>query len=121
KYKVAEFRLSVAATDHPITQGVGPLEVRDEVYYALKTSPKSGRLTPLVAVPLDNTDQMVGWAWERQDGGRSFGFSGLHFHANWSRPEYRRLVAQGILWTLKQPIPNGGLPVPATEEDLKLP
>ena len=36
---------------------------------------------------------------------RSFGFSGLHFHDNWRLPEYRRLVAQGVLWSLKLPIP----------------
>ena len=48
---------------------------------------------------------------ERSDGGRSFGFSGLHFHENWQLPEYRRLVTQGVLWTLDLPIPIGGVDV----------
>jgi hypothetical protein len=62
----------------------------------------------------------VAWCWERPDRGRSFGFSGLHFHDNWRLTEYRRLVAQGVLWTLKKPIPKEGLPVTVTDEDLKL-
>ena len=52
---------------------------------------------------------------------RSFGFSGLHFHDNWQQADYRRLVAQGVLWTLKQPIPKDGLNVAIAAEDLKLP
>ena len=52
-----------------------------------------------------------GLAWERPDGGRSFGFCGLHFHDNWGRAEYRRLVAQGVLWTMKLEIPKEGLAV----------
>jgi hypothetical protein len=36
-------------------------------------------------------------------------------------PEYRRLVAQGVLWTMKLPISKDGLPVEVTEDELKLP
>ena len=54
------------------------------------------------------------------DGGRSFGFSGLHFHENWRVPEYRRILTQGILWTVKLPIPEKGLPVDVKDEELKL-
>jgi hypothetical protein len=71
-------------------------------------------------VPIDGQLETVAWAWERPDGGRSFGFSGLHFHNNWRLPEYRRLVAQGILWTLKVSVPKDGLPVEITDDDLKL-
>ena len=63
---------------------------------------------------------MVAWCWERPDKGRSFGFSGLHFHANWKLLEYRRLVSQGVLWTLKLPLPRGGLKVEVKDEDLRL-
>jgi hypothetical protein len=54
---------------------------------------------------------MVAWAWQRPDGGRSFGFTGLHFHDNWQLSEYRRLVVQGVLWSLKLPIPSSGVDV----------
>jgi hypothetical protein len=35
--------------------------------------------------------------------------------------EYRRLVAQGVLWTLKKPIPKDGLAVEIEADDFKLP
>jgi hypothetical protein len=69
---------------------------------------------------IDGEAEMVAWAFRRPDGGRSFGFSGLHFHDNWRVKEYRRLVAQGVLWTLDLPIPKEGLPVEVEEADLKL-
>jgi type 1 glutamine amidotransferase len=76
---------------------------------------------PLIHVPIDGTDEMVAWGAERTDGGRSFGFSGLHYHENWKLPEYRRLVLQGVLWTVGRSIPEQGLPVDVTDEDLALP
>jgi hypothetical protein len=75
---------------------------------------------PILRVPIDGQSETVAWAWERPDGGRSFGFSGLHFHENWRLPAYRRLVTQGVLWTLKQPIPAAGLGVEIGEEDLRI-
>ena len=78
------------------------------------------RLVPLIRVSLEDSDQTVAWAWERPDHGRSFGFSGLHYHDNWKRVEYRRLVLQGVLWSVSQTIPADGLNVDVTEADLVL-
>ena len=69
----------------------------------------STRVKPVLIADIDGAKEMVAWSWERPDGGRSFGFSGLHFHDNWKREEYRRLVAQGVLWTAKLPMPESGL------------
>jgi type 1 glutamine amidotransferase len=63
---------------------------------------------------------MVSWAWERPDGGRSFGFSGLHFHKNWSEPFYQRLMAQAVLWTVERTPPESNFPVKLSESDLQL-
>ena len=71
----------------------------------------------MLRAKIDGTDEIVSCAWERPDGGRSFGFTGLHFHENWRRVAYRRLVAQGVLWTLKLPVPNAGLPVRLSADD----
>jgi type 1 glutamine amidotransferase len=119
KYKVLEAEAAPADAKHPVLAGVGKFKVKDEFYYKLKFA-KDGKLTPLLRVPIDGEDETVAWAWERPDGGRSFGFSGLHFHDNWKLPEYRRLVAQGVLWALKLPVPKDGLPVEVKDEDLKL-
>ena len=105
---------------HPITRGLAPLTIRDEFYYRLKTP--SGEPAPrtLVTATIDGHEEMVSWAWERPDGGRSFGFSGLHFHDNWREPSYRRLVTQGVLWTVKLDLPEGGANVEVEEDALKL-
>src|SRR5262249_49482120 len=110
----------VADAKHPIAAGVGNFKVKDEFYYQLKFVKGDDGLKPILRVPIDGQDETVAWAWERPDGGRSFGFSGLHFHDNWRLPEYRRLVAQAVLWTLKMDIPPKGLAVEVAEENLKI-
>lgn len=124
KYQVLETQLHVATAQHPICTGLADFRVKDEFYYRLKRAaadePRSA-LASLLEAEIDGERHMVAWAWQRPDGGRSFGFTGLHFHANWERAEYRRLLAQGVLWTLNLPIPAQGLPVAIGAEDLKLP
>ena len=121
KYKVVEVEAEIADPKHPIARGIGgKFRVKDEFYYRLKFVKPEGSVRPLLRVPLDGKDETVAWAWQRPDGGRSFGFSGLHFHANWRLPEYRRLVAQGVLWTLGMPVPEKGLGVRVTEADLQV-
>jgi type 1 glutamine amidotransferase len=109
KYKVIDTEAKIAKAAHPILRGMAEFKVRDEFYYQLKFAKTK---TPLLNVAIDGESHAVAWALERQDGGRSFGFSGLHFHENWQMPEYRRLVTQGVLWTLDLPIPKDGIAVP---------
>jgi hypothetical protein len=97
KYQVLTTTLSVAP--HAATTGLSDFKIRDEFYYRLKLTRQPG-LVPLLTARIDDRDETLAWAWQRPDGGRSFGFSGCHFHENWDRREYRRLVAQGIAWTL---------------------
>jgi type 1 glutamine amidotransferase len=120
KYKVVEETLQVADPRHPITQGIHAFRAHDEFYYRLKFVKPEGSIRPVLRVAIAGQEETVAWSWERPDGGRSFGFSGLHFHDNWRLEPYRRLVTQGVLWSLKLPIPKEGIPVPVTEEDLKL-
>lgn len=121
KYKVVDVRTEVADVEHPILRGVEPVDVHEEFYYALKLARPAGTLTPLLRAPINGAPQTVSWAWERPDGGRSFGFSGLHFHKNWEHAAYRRLVAQGVLWTLDLPVPAQGLAVDISPRDLQRP
>ena len=78
-------------------------------------------MQPILQTKIDGKNETVAWAWQRADGGRAFGFSGGHFHSNWARIEYRRLMSQAVLWTLKLPVPKDGLPVNVTADDLALP
>ena len=56
--------------------------------------------------------EVVGWAYERANGGRSFGFTGCDLHRNWSVESQRRFVTNGILWSAKIEVPAAGAPVP---------
>ena len=121
KFKViADAEVRVADPQHPVTRGIAGFQIQDEFYYRLKLvaadsskAPPAAALAvqPLLQVPIDGNLETVAWAWRRPDGGRSFGFSGLHFHSNWQRDECRRLVAQAALWTLALPVPENGLPL----------
>ena len=125
KYTVVkEAKFQVASPKHPVMAGIKSFELPfEEFYYKLKVPKSPKHWTPLVRVPIDGNVETVCWAWERPDGGRSFGYSGLHFHVNWRHRQYQRLIAQAILWTLKRPIPKEGLQVNLTPEvlDLKRP
>lgn len=119
KYVVIETDFEPEAK-HPIAAGIKPIKVKDEFYYKLKFAQPDGSIQPVLRANIDGAKETVAWAWDRPEGGRSFGFSGLHFHDNWKLPEYRRLVAQGVLWSLGLPIPKDGLAVDVTEADLQL-
>lgn len=121
KYAVVTATTEVAAPDHPIMTGVEAATVEEEFYYRLKFARPGGAAAPLLRVRIEDETHPVAWAWERPDKGRSFGFSGLHFHKNWDQPAYRRMVAQGIVWTLKLPVPSHGLNIDVTAHDLQLP
>jgi type 1 glutamine amidotransferase len=112
KYKVFEkVDVKVADAMHPIVTGIKDFTIREEFYYKLKLPKGERAVKPLLSAEIDGEKEMVSWSWERTDGGRSFGFTGLHFHENWKREEYRRFISQGVLWTVKQPIPEKGLAV----------
>ncbi|MCI0681176.1 MAG: ThuA domain-containing protein [Gemmataceae bacterium] len=113
KYKVLETDVHFQP-DTPIANGLKDFKVRDEFYYFLKTAKLGSRkqyLLPVLLADIDGNREMVAWGFTRPGDGRSFGFSGLHFHENWRMPEYRRLVAQGVLWTMNLPIPEKGVDV----------
>ena len=120
KYVVTETDVKVVDRRHPITRGIGDFRLDDEYYYRLKFA-RRGTVQPLLQAIIDGKPETAAWAFERPDGGRSFGFCGMHYHKNWRLEPCRRLIAQGLLWTLKMPVPEQGLPVKVDEADLKLP
>ncbi len=127
--------------DHPITRGVHPFSVNDEWYFSIRFRPDMKGVTPIVvAKPDDRTrdgrsasprgpyghivaakgrDEVLGWAVERPDGGRGFGFTGAHFHKNWGDPDFRKLVLNAILWTARLDVPAGGAETTVTPDELK--
>jgi len=118
---------TVAPVDatHPITRGVGAFTYRDEFYPTLRFAAKGVR--PVLrstlhvqyrdgaAVVEDRPEAVtVGWAYERPDGGRSFGYTGAHFLAALEQPALRTVLLNAILWTAGVEVPAGGA---ATADD----
>jgi len=114
---------STAFPGHPVMRGVAPFELYDEWYYNLVFATDRPLTVLLSAVPPESTRftadaaahpgrvETMAWTYERADGGRSFGYTGLHFHKNWGTESVRRLVVNAILWTAQLDIPLGGAPV----------
>jgi hypothetical protein len=110
--------------EHPITRGVKPFAIQDEWYFNIRFRPEAKAVTPILkATPPDQVRrtpaakehpgraEILAWAFERDNGGRSFGFTGGHFHRNWGDEPFRRLVVNAILWTAKVEVPPGGAKV----------
>ncbi len=115
---------------HAVTRGVEPFAANDEWYFHLRFNPKN--VTPILQsvapeATMQRPDgahsgnpavrksvaagepQTVAWTFDRADGGRSFGFTGGHFHWNWGTPSIRRLVCNAILWTAHVDVPKDGV------------
>jgi type 1 glutamine amidotransferase len=131
--------------DHPVTRGVKPFATHDEWYFNMRWTPDpgaKGRITPiLVATPGEEVrkgpyvsprgpyDHIIAdngraetmmWIYERPDGGRSFGFTGGHTHANWGDASQRKIVLNALLWIAGAEVPAGGVQDRITPEDLTL-
>ncbi|MEZ5386897.1 MAG: ThuA domain-containing protein [Prosthecobacter sp.] len=59
------------------------------------------------------------WTVERADGGRGFGFTGGHFHANWGNDNVRKVVLNALLWVTKVEVPAQGVESSVSKEDLQ--
>jgi len=116
---------------HPVTQGVGPFTINDEWYYNIRFPEGQSGIEPLlVAAPPDRSRgteaakshpgraEVVAWAVERPDGGRGFGFTGGHRHANWGNDDFRKLVLNALLWTAKADVPADGVASTVTPDEL---
>lgn len=127
---------------HPIQRGVESFSIHDEWYYHMRFADQMEGVTPVLtdlppAESLDRNDgphsnnphvresvlqneehQHVAWAFERTNGGRSFGFTGGHYHWNWGHDQFRRIVANAIVWSAGAEVPQDGLqfsPITALE------
>ena len=106
---------------HRITRGVQPFQALDEWYYRIRFKPDDSRVKPILTatLPKDSTNkETVAWATERENGGRSFGFTGAHFHKNWGNNDFRRLILNAILWSAKVRVPRTGVESAVTDAEL---
>ena len=117
---------------HAIWNGVQPFSVDDEWYYHMRFIEDRTGFTPILTdVPHMDTlkrpdgmrsgnpavrkavangeSQHVGWAYERPEGGRGFGFTGGHNHDSWQDDNYRKVMLNAILWTAGMEVPKKGV------------
>jgi type 1 glutamine amidotransferase len=110
KIETKDYTTVVNLPDHPIARGVKPFKVKEEFYFNLRFREHDPRLKLILLKDGgDPRASAVGWAVERADGGRGWGFTGGHFFANWWIPEFRKLVLNAIAWTAKIDVPPGGI------------
>ncbi len=121
KYKVLDTKLEVVSPNDPITRGVSSFEIHDELYYRLKFVNTKQGLRSVLKAKIEGREETVAWAWDRPDKGRSFGFSGFHFHRNWRRDEYRRMMTQAVLWSLSLEAPAAGVDINIDEKSYAFP
>jgi type 1 glutamine amidotransferase len=103
---------------HPICRGWSNYELHDEYYLNPKISKDA---QPLLQVTTKGQDVVVGWAFERPDGGRAYGTTLGHYYSNFERESFRRTIVNAILWASKVEVPDSGARVDVGEEFLKLP
>ena len=117
---------------HAIWNGVQPFSVDDEWYYHMRFIEDRTGFTPILTdvPPMDTLkrpdgmrsgnpavrkavangeSQHVGWAYERPEGGRGFGFTGGHNHDSWQDDNYRKVMLNAILWTAGMEVPKKGV------------
>ena len=58
------------------------------------------------------------WAVERPDGGRGFGLTGGHYHANWGNDAFRTTVLNALVWLTGADVPAGGVASAVSADDL---
>jgi len=111
--------LEIGDAAHPISSGIGAFAYRDEFYPSLHFADRG--VVPVLRATLhvqyrDGASvvddlpetQTVAWAFDRPQGGRSFGYSGGHYVAALDQPMLRRTLLNAILWTAGVDVPRGG-------------
>ena len=85
-------------------------------------NPTIDKAVPLLQVrEKQGRDVVVGWTYERDDGGRSFGTTLGHPYRNFQVTAFRRMIVNAILWSAHLEVPADGADVDVGEEALALP
>jgi len=132
---VSSWNVAPAGARHPILSGVEPWTYREEFYIKNRMPDNDPRRTQLlIATPTAPTRMpppppamvppatppptneppnvepgLVGWAIQREGGGRGFVMSGVDWHSNLEIDSYRRVLLNGIVWAAGLEVPAGGV------------
>ncbi len=110
---------------HPTTRGVTPWEINDGWLNKIQFVDEMRGITPLVWSGKEYAgsraglnDDIVAWAYDRPEGGRSFSFTGLDAHAAWSLGGMRQFMVNAVLWSAGMDVPKDGANCKANEAEL---
>ena len=117
---------------HEVTAGVTSFSLKDEWYYHMRfregmrntvallsahppqdslgsDGPRTGN--PAVRNALkEGIPQILAWASEQPgEVGRGFATTGGHYHHGWNNDSFRTLVLNGIVWSARGKVPEGGV------------
>ncbi len=122
--------------EHAVTRGIADFDTTDEWYYHMRFREGMDGITPILtdlppAESLSRPDghhsgnpavraavlerkepQHVMWVYDRPEKfgtGRSFGFTGGHFHKGWKNDSQRRLILNSIAWIANIEVPLAGI------------
>ncbi|HKU14100.1 MAG TPA: cupin domain-containing protein [Steroidobacteraceae bacterium] len=122
-YTFEDAPIAIPAKGHPIVSGVQAFDALDE-YYPTVEFAAGAKTTPILTARLHvqhkrsgavfeepPKDRVVAWAYERANGGRSFGFSGGHYLASFDQPQVRTTLLNAILWAAHAAVPASGATV----------
>ena len=86
--------VAIADPRHPITQGLAPWTMVDEVYKMQEPGPGSH-----VLLTTDHPDSLHALAWTRTVGqARVFVLASGHGAETYANPSFREVLRRGILW-----------------------
>lgn len=118
--------LEPSSPAHPVSRGVTAFRYRDEFYPTLRFA--DAGVTPVLTAVLHvqyrdgssvvediGEESTVAWAYERAQGGRSFGFTGAHYLLALDQPMLRKTLLNAILWTAGTEVPEDGVHVAAND------
>jgi type 1 glutamine amidotransferase len=111
--KTLEAQVEISNSDHALSRGVEPFTMKEEFYYNLRFDPDDDRMVPLWKIPaLEGRKphgNVVTWARRRKNGGRGFGTTCGHWFDRWQIDSFRTGILNGLVWTAKMKIPEGGV------------
>jgi len=101
KIETREYDVFPATPNHPICKDLKPYTMKEEFYFNLKFPEDKKNITPIITFDPQKKDwdKVVGWAIQRPDGGRGFGYTGGHYYKNFEDPTVQKLLLNAILWT----------------------
>jgi hypothetical protein len=108
---------------HAATRGVQAFAApKDGLLFNLHFAPQG--VTPLLAGAVPDSGrstvdakshagraEVIAWAYERPNGGRSVGFTGCDLHIGWGWESQRRFLLNSLLWSAGLDVPAGGVTV----------